>query len=260
VGTANTEFPDFTTAALQSAAQFSPNGIAIDDFTSVGRATVEIGTLNTDQLTGIMSQVAKNTGLDYNDFNVDIGVGKFGLSPEQLERAGYLTPGTVANYLKDPTDTEKLLNNTNFWTEKDGMSDLSAFLNSKSAQESAVQSTLQDSFSTLRSNGVVKGTESAGDLGGLLTGAVQYGANNAVKWAKGQDINSAIKTGISQSVRDGQFAVAFVDEKVTTTISAFSSPGGYQNTINDQAVVDAANKLVSDPRVSGSSGPTMTSF
>lgn len=251
-GSANTEFPDFTTEALQTAAQFSPNGIAIDDFTKVDRATVEIGTLNTDQLTGIKAQIAKSTGLDYTDFNADIGVGKFGLSPEQLERAGYLTPGTVANYLKDPADTEKLLNNTNFWTEKDGISDLPAFLNSKSAQESAVQLTMQDSFSKLRSNGVVKGTESAGDLGGILTGAVRYGADDTVKWAKGQDLNSTTKNGISQSVRDGQFAVAFVDEKVSTTVSTFSSPGGYQNTINDQAVVDAANALVSDPRISGS--------
>jgi len=153
-----------------------------------------------------------------------------------------------------------LLKNTDFWTEKDSISDLSAFLNSRSAQESAVQLVMQDSFSKLRSNGVVKGTENAGDLGGILTGAVRYGVNDAVKWAKGQDLNSTIKSGISQSVRDGQFAVAFVDEKVTTTVSAFSSPGGYSDTINDEAVIDAANNLLSDQRIAGPSGPSMTSF
>jgi len=251
-GTLNTEFPQFTTEALQTAAQFAPNGIGIDDYTSVTRATTEIGTLSSEQLTELKAQIAKTTGLDYADFNVDIGVGKFGLSPEQLERAGYLTPGTVANYLGDPADTESLLNNTNFWTEKDGISDLPAFLNSVAAQDSAVQSTMQDSFSKLRSNGVVKGTESAGDLGGLLTGAVNYGVDNTVKWAKGQDLNSTIKNGISQSVRDGQFAVAYTNEKITPTMTSFSSPGGYQNTINDQAVVDEANQLLSDPRISGS--------
>jgi len=251
-GTLNTEFPQFTTEALQTAAQFAPNGIGIDDYTSVTRATTEIGTLSSEQLTGLKAQIAKTTGLDYADFNVDIGVGKFGLSPEQLERAGYLTPGTVANYLGDPADTESLLNNTNFWTEKDGISDLPAFLNSVAAQDSAVQSTMQDSFSKLRSNGVVKGTESAGDLGGLLTGAVNYGVDNTVKWAKGQDLNSTIINGISQSVRDGQFAVAYTNEKITPTMTSFSSPGGYQNTINDQAVVDEANQLLSDPRISGS--------
>lgn len=262
-GSLITTFPDYTTEALQTAAQFSPNGIAIDDFAKVDRATVEIGTLNVDQITGLKAQLAKTTGLDYADFDANIGVGKFGLSPEQLERSGYLTPGTVANFLKDPlstvtgsdgvvrTNTERLLNNTNFWTEKDGISDLSAFLNSKSAQESAVQSVFQDSFSKLRSNGVVKGTEDAGDLGGILSGAVRYGADNAVKWAKGQDLNTTIKNGINQSVRDGQFAVAFTNEKITPTMTSFSSPGGYSNTINDQAVVDAANTLLSDSRISG---------
>jgi len=247
----NTEFPEYTTEALQTAAQFAPNGISIDDYTKVDRATIEIGTLNADQLTGLKAQIAKETGLDYTDFNADIGVGKFGLSPEQLERSGYLTPGTVANYLKDPSDTESLLNNTNFWTEKDGISDLPAFLNSKAAQESAVQTVFQDSFSKLRSNGVVKGTEPAGDLGGILTGAVRYGADNTVKWAKGRDLNSTIKNGISQSVRDGQFAVAYTNEKITPTMTSFSSPGGYQNTINDKAVVDEANRLVGDPRLTG---------
>ena len=240
--TTTTAFPEFTTEALQTAAQFSPNGIGIDDYTSVTRATTEIGTLGSEQLTGLKAQIAKTTGLDYADFNVDIGVGKFGLSPEQLERAGYLTPGTVANYLRDPADTESLLNNTNFWTEKDGISDLPAFLNSVAAQDSAVQLTMQDSFSKLRSNGVVKGTESAGDLGGILTGAVRYGVDNTVKWAKGQDLNSTVKNGISQSVRDGQFAVAYTDEKITPTMTSFSSPGGYQNTVQ----LDNLNKAVTN--------------
>jgi hypothetical protein len=262
-GTLNTAFPEYTTEALQSAAAFAPDGISVDDYTKVDRATIEIGTLNTDQLTGLKAQIAKETGLDYADFDADIGVGKFGLSPEQLERAGYLTPGTVANYLKDPlstvtgtdgitrTNTERLLSNTNFWTEKDGVSNLTSFLNSKSAQESAVESTMQDSFSTLRSNGVVKGTEASGDLGGLLTGAVRYGVNDTVKWAKGQDLNSTTKSGISQSVRDGQFAVAYVDEKITTTVSAYSSPGGYSNTINDQGVTDTVNSIIDNPKITG---------
>lgn len=250
-GTLNTEFPEYTTEALQSAAQFSPNGIAIDDYTSVERATAEIGTLNQDQLTGIKAQIAKNTAQGYQDFSLAKGAGKFGLSAEQLERAGYLTPGTVANYLKDPADTEKLLNNTNFWTEKDGISDLPAFLNSTSAQESAVQLTMQDSFSKLRSNGVLKGTEAPGDLGGILTGSVEYGVNNTVAWAKGRDLNSETKNGISQSVRDGQFAVAFTDEKVSTTVSAFSSPGGYSNTINDQGITDSVNSIIDNSRITG---------
>jgi hypothetical protein len=250
-GTLNTEFPEYTTEALQSAAQFSPNGIAIDDYTSVERATAEIGTLNQDQLTGIKAQIAKNTAQGYQDFSLAKGAGKFGLSAEQLERAGYLTPGTTANYLKDPADTEKLLNNTNFWTEKDGISDLPAFLNSTSAQESAVQLTMQDSFSKLRSNGVLKGTEAPGDLGGILTGSVEYGVNNTVAWAKGRDLNSETKNGISQSVRDGQFAVAFTDEKVSTTVSAFSSPGGYSNTINDQGITDSVNSIIDNSRITG---------
>jgi hypothetical protein len=80
---------------------------------------------------------------------------------------------------------------------------------------------------------------------------VNYGTNNTIKWAKGLDINSELKNGISQSVRNGQYAVTFVDEKVSETLSAFGNPGASTNTVNNDAIKQAQALLVKDPNITG---------
>lgn len=256
--------PDATQQQVQAASLLQPTStINIDDFALQNRATVDIGTLNTDQVTGLMSQVAKNASQGYTDVSVDNGIGKYGLSADQLEAAGYLVPGTVQQWLSNPgatvtdsagntrTQLEVVLGKTEVWSEKDSVSNLATYLNNKSAQDNAVQGVLQSSFSSLRTNGVIKGTESATDLGGILTGAVNYGVNDTVKWAKGYDLNSATRNGIAQSVRNGQYAVTFVDEKVSDTMSAYGNPGAYTNTSNNDAIKQAQALMVKDPNITG---------
>lgn len=247
----STSLPTATQTAFESASALAPDGITIDEFALQNRATLEVGTMNTDQVTGIMGQLAKETAQRYEDFSVDTGVGRYGLSPQQLEDAGYLVPGTVQTYLSNPSNTENILRRTEVWSEKDSVSDLASFLTSKSAQDSAVQGVLNSSFSQLRTNGVITGTESATDIGGILTGAVRYGASNTVKWAKGYDLNSVTKNGISQSVRNGQYAVTFVDEKVSDTLSAYGNPGASSNTVNTDAIKQAQAMIVKDPNITG---------
>jgi len=248
---ANTSLPTATQTAFELASALAPDGITIDEFALQPRASLELGSMNTDQVTGIMGQIAKETAQRYEDFSVNTGVGRYGLSPQQLEDAGYLVPGTVQTYLSNPSNIENILRRTEVWSEKDAVSDLASFLTSKSAQDSAVQGVLNAGFSQLRTNGVITGTESATDIGGLMTGAVRYGASNTVKWAKGFDLNSEIKNGIPQSVRNGQYAVTFVDEKVSETLSAFGNPGASTNTVNNDAIKQAQALLVKDPNITG---------
>jgi len=253
--------PTSTQLALNSATGLTPNGIVLSEFTAVSRASNGIETLNSDQVTGIMGQLAKDTGQRYNEFSVNKGIGEFGLSAEQLESAGYLTPGTTDRFLTDPSSTttdefgntrtqlERTLASSTVWTNKGGVQSLTSFLNNKSLQETAVQDLYSTNISQLRANGVVKGTESPVDLGAILNASVSHGVDNTVKWAKNEDVPTTIANGIKQTARNAQYAVKFVDEKITPDLSGFGSPGGYSGT-TDRAGIDAAgNALINNDKI-----------
>ena len=260
-GVKETVLPVATQTALTSVSSFTPNGIALNDFTAINRATTEVETLNTDQVTGIMGQLSKDTAQQYNEFSVGKGIGQFGISAEQLESAGYLTPGTGDRFLTDPSSTttdiygntktqlEKVLSSTTVWTNKGGVSDLTSFLNNASLQEDAVQNVFTTNISQLRASGVVKGTESPTDLGALLNASVTYGVNNTVKWAKGLDLPTATANGIKQTARNAQYAIEFVDEKITPDLSGFGSPGGYSGTTDRSGVDAAGNALINNDKI-----------
>jgi hypothetical protein len=208
-----------------------------------------------------MGQLAKDTAQRFNEFSADKGIGQFGLSAEQLESAGYLTPGTLDRFLTDPTSTstdsygntttqlERVLSSSTVWTNKGGVSDLTSFLNNASLQEDAVQDVFVANVSQLRAKGVVKGTEAPSDLGALLNASVSYGVNDTVKWAKGLDLNTTVVNGIKQTARNAQYAVEFVDEKITPDLSGFGSPGGYSGTTDRAGVDSAGNALINNDKI-----------
>jgi len=260
-GQQETSLPTATQTAFDQVSGFVPDGIALEDYTAMEKATKSIETLNSDQVTGIMGQLGKDTAQRYNEFSVDKGLGQFGLSAEQLESAGYIMPGTVDRFLSDPSSTstdsfgntttqlEKTLASSTVWTNKNGATDLNSFLKDPVLQQDAVQDVYTTNISQLRANGVVKGTESADDLGGLLNASVLYGVDNTVKWAKNEDLSTENANGIKQSVRNGQYAVGFVNEKITPDLSGFGSPGGYAGTTDRAGVVEAGNALISNNKI-----------
>jgi len=260
-GVAQTPLPTATQTALTQVSSFAPTGIELKDFTAISKASGNIETLNSDQVTGIMGQLAKDTGQRYNEFSANKGIGQFGLSADQLESAGYLTPGTIDRFLTDPTSTstdsygntttqlERVLSSSTVWTNKGGVSDLTSFLNNASLQEDAVQDVFVANVSQLRANGVVKGTETPNDLGAILNASVSYGVNDTVKWAKGLDLNTTIANGIKQTARNAQYAVEFVDEKITPDLSGFGSPGGYSGTTDRAGVDNAGNALINNDKI-----------
>ena len=208
-----------------------------------------------------MGQLSKDTAQRFNEFSTDKGLGQFGLSAEQLESAGYLTPGTLDRFLTDPTSTstdsygntttqlERVLSSSTVWTNKGGVSDLTSFLNNATLQEDAVQDVFVANVSQLRANGVIKGTESANDLGALLNASISHGVNNTTRWAKGLDLNTTISNGIKQTARNAQYAVQFVDEKITPDLSGFGSPGGYSGTTDRTGIDSAGNALINNDKI-----------
>jgi hypothetical protein len=251
--------PSQTQSRLQELQQVVPDGLTLDQFTSQTRVDKGLANLNPDQVTGMMAQLSKETSQSYNDFSVELGIGKFGISPEQLEATGYLKPGTVKNFLGSPgntsinllgqskTDLEKVLSNTNVWTNKGGATDLTSFLGSESIQDTVIQDVYRSDLSKLKANGVIKGTEDTADVAGMLNASAKHGNDDVIAWVKGnvpRTVNS-----IRQTARNAQFATKFVDSKITPDLSGFSSPGGFANTTQSDGVDAGAGAFISNGKV-----------
>jgi len=236
------------------------NEINASDFAKQQSATKAIGSLDEDQLTGLIAQRANDVGQEFTDISADKGVGAYGISPDQLETAGFLKPGTVSRYIKDPassvtdgfgtvtTQLESVLKNPNVWTGKGGTNNLLGFLNNKIVQTLAQQDVLSTSLSTLKAKGIVTGNESPVDLGGILQASSAYGADAVATWANSQGGNSLINAGIEQTARNGKYAINFIDTKISNLSKSFSNPGAFAGTTDRETLDNNVSKIIADQR------------
>lgn len=75
------------------------NGITTADYVDQSAVTESIGPLSTTQVQAVMAAVAASVCQPADVVTDELGVGKYGLSAQQLEDAGYLKCGTTARFL-----------------------------------------------------------------------------------------------------------------------------------------------------------------
>jgi len=75
------------------------NGITTADYVDQSTVTESIGPLSTTQVQAVMAAVAASVCQPADVVTDELGVGKYGLSAQQLEDAGYLKCGTTARFL-----------------------------------------------------------------------------------------------------------------------------------------------------------------
>ena len=78
------------------------NGITVADYVSQSTVTEGIGPLSTSQVQAVMAAIAASVCQPADVVTDELGVGKYGLSAQQLEDAGYLKCGTTARFLGQP--------------------------------------------------------------------------------------------------------------------------------------------------------------
>ena len=90
-----------------------------------------IGSLTSNQTLALMAQVANTVDQAADVITDDKGVGKYGLSCQQLEMAGYVKPGTWQQFLQNTSNTlTEVLGAPGIWTGLNGIYSLDEFLNS----------------------------------------------------------------------------------------------------------------------------------
>jgi hypothetical protein len=75
------------------------NGITTADYVDQSTVTESIGPLSTTQVQAVMAAIAASVCQPADVATDEFGVGKYGLSVQQLEDAGYLKCGTTARFL-----------------------------------------------------------------------------------------------------------------------------------------------------------------
>jgi len=214
------------------------------------------GTLDTATSRSMASQVAVNaqSGPLADAAKAGAGVvngtgviGAYGLSPQHLDDAGFIKPGSssaVQQCLNSGKSLADSMPNAIF-TGKNGITNVNQFINDTASQASCVNTLLQNSQQNLTNLGAITGNESAAQTGGLIMSGAIAGVGNTLKAVGGNlgkidatSATSALNAVPSPAVSSvlnllaaGNYAGALVDK----TMQAFSNLGG----------IDIASKFTS---------------
>lgn len=242
----------FVSSKLQSVAQLTgvpvTSGISTANFLKEPQVTNAVGSLGTNQLQGLLAQTKKSTGQAPTTVSATTGIGSYGVTPEALERNGYLKPGTVKNYLNNPSQLQSVLNSPTVWTGKSGVASLSNFLSSPNTQNNVQTELINTSYSSLLQSGTVNSNTAAASLAPLLQISQKLGTTVAQAWSKGTAPASLIGTA-NDLAKQGQYALSFVNNKLPIGATGEAAAVGFNNTVNRNSVDQAVKSILNNNKI-----------
>ena len=239
------------------------NGIDSAAYLEQPPAEISVGSLDTTQVTGMMAQTAADVGQAADVVSLDKGIGKYGLSATQLEDSGFLKPGTVQTFLKDPAQLESVLSSPTVWTGKGDVTNLGSLLSDVNLQSLTQNEILSSGLQGLQAAGLVTGKESPQQLAAFVQAAGKFGVADTVSWVQGS-APASIAASIGSVAKNAQFAVNFVDEQASSVITGLRL-GGFSSTVERGDVDRALAEVIGDDKIptpdfsSGLYGSTPTS-
>lgn len=165
-----------------------------------------VGTLDAEQVRGLLAQRAKSVAQDLAAVSADKGIGKYGLSLPQLEQAGYIKPGT-SNLLATGVSLTNILNNPASWTGKDNVENFNLFATNAAAQQSAQQQVFGQAYGALQAQGLIPPNILPQDLGAILNTAATFNTQTAADWLQNK-LSPETVAVLNAAARAGQYATA----------------------------------------------------
>jgi hypothetical protein len=243
---------DLTQATAETLAKLDTVPVAspIDSaaFLEQTPAELSVGSLDPTQVTGLLAQAKLDVGQSFDTVSLDKGIGEFGLSASQLEGAGFLKPGTVQTFLKDPAQLESVLSSPSVWTGKSGIGNLGSLLADPGLQSLTQNEIMVTALDGLKSAGVVTGNEAPRDLASFVQTASKFGVNTTVDWINGA-APPDIATEINSVAKSAQFAVNFVDTKASELVAGGIQLGGFTGTAQRGQLDQAVSQIIGNPKV-----------
>lgn len=223
-------------------------GIDTADILNQDRAELPVGSLDTDQVTAVLAQTAKDVDQSPDQVSEDKGIGRYGITPQQLELAGYIKPGTVATYLQDPSDVTNVLSSPSVWTGKNDIGTLDSLLADPKLQSLTQNEIMVGALEGLKQAGVVTGRESPAELAPFVQVASKYGVDQTVSWVKQQG-DAELLNNISSSAKNAQFAVNLLDKRQTTAEGLPLATGSYVGTTARSELDLALSEVLGDSKI-----------
>jgi len=243
---------DLTAATAQTLAGLAdvPVTSPIDSaaFLQQPPAELSVGSLDPTQVTGLLAQSRLDVNQSLDVISPDKGIGQYGLSAEQLEGAGFLKPGTVQTFLKDPAQLETVLASPTVWTGKSGVNGLGSLLADPKLQSVTQNEIMVTALDGLKAAGVVTGRESPKELASFVQTAAKFGVPNTVSWVQGS-APPDIATQINSVAKSAQYAVNFVDTKASELVAGGIQLGGFTGTAQRSQVDQAVTDIIGNPKV-----------
>jgi hypothetical protein len=190
--------------------------------TVVSQAAVSAGT---DPIKG--QAALAGGGIVTNNGSKTAVLGKLAHSPNQLEQAGVLKPGSssVANKLiQDNKSLDQALP-PNLFTGKDGITNASSYNKASNAQTATQVQLMNNGFDQLVGSGVITGKESPTQIAGLVNGVAAFGIGPVASYVNGASGSSPTPSSqsnngaISSTISSGNYA-ANMAEKVLSPVGS----------------------------------------
>ena len=222
------------------------NGINTADFAKQGPALGDISNLTKSMVTGTLAQANKLFGQGADDLTNSVGLGKFGFDVSQLEKSGFVKPGTAAAFLQTgESDLTAVLKSPLPWTGKDGVKGVSDLLGNGKLQDKIQQGLMSSGLGDLKQIGVPTDKLTPTALAGVATLAAKDATSTAAILA-GTGIPSnlgALTDKVKDVMSNSAFAVKLTEDKVEPSLKQEESPPAETNTV-DTATVDAAGERI----------------
>lgn len=254
-----------------------PVGIPVDaaDILKQVPATKGIGSISPQQVTGMIGAAATIVNQAPNMISVDKGIGKFGLTPQQLEQQGFVKPGFLSSFSSKPViptaadiaeaakinstgtqsitaeqvaqnrELNKILASPMAWTGKGSVNNLDGFLNNTNIQNLTQQNLMTEGFAKMQGMSLVTGTESPEKLSAMVQGAAKFGSDTMAQWAKGA-APPDVAGLINNVAKDTQFSLNVVNN--LPSVSRIL-PAGAVDTVKRLSLDRAIKDAVADPKV-----------
>lgn len=227
-------------------------GISVADYGRQLPALRSMANLDESVVRGTVAQAAAISGQAVDQISNTGGVGKFGLSADQLERQGIIKAGTVARFL-GPGSTNTLqdvLKSPAVWTGKQGMLGLPDMLSNGPAQDRVQQDLMKSGLNSIKSFGIPVDNLSAESVAGLSLTAAKS-VDDTVAWAQGQagSIAGGLQQQFDSIARDASFAVGFTNTKVSNAMKGIEIPVPATDTVQRETVDAAATRVVGSEKV-----------
>lgn len=225
------------------------NTITVSDYARSVPATITVGTLTTAEITATMAAVEKLSGQAASEITNTVGIGKYGFSCLQLERAGYIKAGTAAKYLaQNANELTTIAQSYAVWTGKNDIFTLEQLLGNTDLQSVIQQQLMNQGLLELQQLGI-DGLYLEPQYQSALAANAAVDVADTYAWATNQPLSSQSLASFNQRARNVSYAVDLTKNKLNNSLLRQTPEPGTVQTVNSLTVNAAAIRIVGNDKV-----------